>query len=228
MWSLSSIIRNENILMVVVALAFAWVMTTSCAHSQIPFQLDLAYKSSGEAGSYEYPLLINNEVCKDMKGKPGSCVLNSKRNLPISLNFLPQLASFSLSIFCQNGISFKKDVEAGKQFTVTLGADKFVGLNELQCGGVIQRHDIPEPVTSQFRFWLLFIDADYQGREEIYWNGDKIILGRFAMYGNGLTFPTNEHIKTFQQTSLKWPRGAERVCLATESYKARWNIACLP
>ncbi len=204
------------------------LLLSNCAHSSLPFQIDLAYKSSGEAGSYEQAVLLNGKVCKDLDGRPGSCILTLKKSLSLSVSLLPRSYAFGLFLSCNNGISFKKDIEANKAFSVTISPDRWANVEEVNCIGVVSPLDRPEPITSKFRFIVELISIDYSYREEIYLEDGKINLGHFALYSQLLVLPQNKHIQLSKQTVIDWPKGATNVFAESESYKARFNTAWLP
>lgn len=204
------------------------LLLSNCAHSSLPFQMDLGYTSSGEAGSYEQAVLLNGKVCKDLDGRPGSCILTLKNSLPLSVSLLPRPYAFGLFLSCNNGISFKKDIEANKAFSVTISPDRWLAVDEVNCIGVVSPLDRPEPITSKFRFIIELVVSNYSYREEIYLDDGKINLGHFALYSQLLVLPQNKHIKLSKQTVIDWPKGATHVFAESESYKSRFNTAWLP
>lgn len=197
-----------------------------CAHS-LPYSDDTYYASSGEAGSYEHSVMVNGNACKDITGKVGACTIGIKRMSSLSLVFLPRQYAYSLFISCTNGISTKRDILADKQFPVTISPERWVGFDEVSCLGVISPIDRPEAITSKFRLFVTLMDNNYQAREEIYKDGNNIILGHFAKYVHGITYPQNKYFTLLKTTMIPWPKKATDVCIETESHKARFNFQCL-
>lgn len=220
--------RDRNFIfwiMVSLAAVFA-VFMASCAHANIPFQVDIGLSSSGEVNSYEHTIVVQGKPC------PGACVIQHVRNVNLSLLTIPRPYSYTFDLQCSNNISFKKDIESNKQFSLSISPPKFDGINEFDCIATISPHDRVDPITSKFRLFVLLVDPvnaaglPFMRREEIYWDGKSIILGRYALYTSALT-DTGKFIKLSKQTTMDWPKGAKRVCIETESFKQRYNYSCL-
>jgi hypothetical protein len=198
----------------------------SCAHA-IPFQLDIGLSSSGEVNSYEHTVVIQGKPCV------GACIIQHVRNVNLNLVTIPRQYSYTLELQCSNNINFKQDIQANKQFSLSFSPARFEGVSEFNCIGIVSPHNRPEPTTSKFRLIVLLIDPTspqglpFSRREDIYLDGDKIILGRYALYTNAIT-DTGKHIKLTKQTTMPVPKGIKSICIETESHKQRFNFKCIP
>lgn len=223
--------ESKELLFYVVAAVVAMIMTLlcSCAHAGnvIPYQDDIAYLSSGEGGAYEHTFSLQGKIFD------GKAMVNHSRFVTANLLLLPRPYSYQLELNCSGNFSRKLPV-TGKQVVLSFDPKYFEGLDEFVCYGVVSPDDRSEPITSKFKFELLLtghveggVKYRYAKREEITLEGDTILFGRYALYGQGLT-DQGKHLKFEKTTSMPWPKNTKSICLETESLKARFNYKCLP
>lgn len=156
------------------------------ACSSLPYQDDLHFMVSAQAGSNEFPVYVNGHLCVDMDGQPGLCAKRLASNKSIDLHFDPQDYGYLLKLTCSSSVTGIQDqnVPAGQPFTYSIKPDQFSSVVQFTCDGVVNPQDRQEPIAARFQVRVVLFDGSYTAREQIrveHTSGkDYLILGQFA------------------------------------------------
>jgi len=198
------------------------VIFAACSCKPIKYQSDeFTFISSGMANTPEYPVHINGEWCKNIKGELGGCYLRVKRDKPTIIKLLPQEYAFTLTIKCSAKIKFtayENGVDFPKDTPVTVTITDYQAQNSFICLGRIYPQDRGEPISAFFEVRMRIKDPNYSPREAIHNTGGYQIFGKYSLYStwhDGKEWKSGKK-KTAIKTKTQYPA-------VSESHNMRFN-----
>lgn len=196
---------------------------------KIPYQDDKGFINSAQANSFEFLVLVNGKVCKDMDGIVGMCSKRVKSTDSLEFKIEPLEYAYRLKVVCSKeiGVNFTRDYPANTPVTFTITPTDYQEVKTFVCIGELFPTDRPEEISFKWQIRVEVIDAKYLKREEIFvqeTGGDRyLVLGQNArlskVYING---KLHEHR---EKAIIKLPRKAvvAEVKAMSESYMGRFN-----
>lgn len=145
---------------------------------------DFSRMISANANSHEFPIRVENDICKDLDDKVGLCTKRIKRNQNLNINFFKLPYSYQLMIDCTNALDVDTEVTVLEQteYTFLIPKEKYVGIsNSFTCIFKIFPDDRAETVTSA-RVTIVLVDKNYSYREEMYKLKKYLIFGKYALH----------------------------------------------
>lgn len=191
-------------------------MIASC--KQLPYEADLGFLNSAQANSMEYLAKINGKHCKDLDGLIGLCAKRINSDEDLVFEFDPRPYSYRLNVRCSQAIDvdFSVDVMKDKTYNFKIISSKYGQERSFTCIGEVFPDDRDQQVSATFQVRVIIRDAAYLPREEIYQEGDYVILGKNAKYA---TVDKKQYEKS---PTVKLKRFAQAY---SESERMRFNYA---
>ncbi len=158
--------------------------TAQC--SSIPYEDDIRFLNSAQANSMEWLLRVDGAVCKDMEGIIGACTKRVGSQSDVLLQHDPRPYGYRVDVECTDGtgIVFRHDVPKGEPWQYTLEHGDFEGFRSLSCQGEIFPHGRGNSLSALWQIRLIVFDDRYEGREEIYYLDEELIMGKHAKFTN--------------------------------------------
>lgn len=171
-----------------IAFCFILFVAASC-QPKLDYQHDELYPNAAIAGKSEYPVYINNMICKDSSNEIGSCIFRVKRNKPLSIKVLPNPEEMTIKIACTTQLNWSKsaDIPANVTKEYIIPVDNYDNvLSRFSCSGNIYPQSTPDIVKASFFVTIQLVDENYQPRTTPYIYDKWIVMGKHSRYLNCL------------------------------------------
>ena len=208
-----------------------FLLIFSCSCVSIAYLDDLGFTPSAVANSPEFPVYVNNKLCKDVDGIPGACTKRIKSNENITIKIDPLQYGYTFQLQCskETGIDISQDVGSDKNFSYVINYPSFSSLRMFTCIGAIYPTDRSFPVSSKFEIRFVVVNRDYVSREEMrlydYKGKSYLVLGSHAHYATVWDEINGKKIKsTFRNKSVCRVYNPDKVIAFSESMQARFNF----
>jgi hypothetical protein len=213
----------KNFLILIIFFTFL-----SC--ESIKYSEDLGMMISAVANSPEFPVYINNKLCKDIEGIFGACTKRLKSNESTQFSFEAQQYSYRMALQCsrETGIDLSFDIPKGQVFAYIIPNSAYSALRSFTCIGSIYPQDRDYPVSSKFEVRFIVIDQNYLGRESMLIYNVKgknyLVLGQHAKYSTVWDEKNGKKItSTLKEKTIQQVYSPDKVRAFSESSHARWN-----
>lgn len=197
------------------------------ACSSLPYQDDTAFAVSAQANSPEFPVYVNDSLCKDMDGNPGMCSKRITSLSSLSIHIDPQQYPYDLTIACTAPISIPgQTVPANQAADISLTPIQMQGLLTYICRGEVFPQDRPQPLSAMFEIRVDVVDSAYVSREQITTAQDPqskqwgLVLGAYAR--NSWVCESGKCDYYYQRTIIPID-DPTKVSAYSESYNMREN-----
>lgn len=136
----------------------------------IPYNDDVGAQASAQANSHEVPVRVQGEVCRDLKKKPGACMVQIKSDEAVRVRIDPMDYSYRLLITCTTGMDVPASVSvaANQVYTLTIEPKVFQDFRTFSCIGEISPDDRPQQLSGKWRMSAIVVDASYQKMDGMY------------------------------------------------------------
>lgn len=215
------------------AFVLIWLMCLSLAcNTTIKYKDDVGFLVSAQANSPEFPIYIQNKLCRDMDGNLGACTKRIKSNESVNIKFDPQPYAYTIHLYCSKdtNINFSQDVKAGDTFNYSIQPSQFNTLRSFTCVGEIFPLDRVRPVSAKFEVRFIVFDEIYTNREQAYLVQDKkgrnwLVLGQYAKNSRVYDCLKNKcEWKDYLEETIVRVYSPEKVLAYSQSYAMRYNL----
>jgi hypothetical protein len=142
------------------------------ACSSLPYQDDTGFSNSSQANSPEFPIYIDNHLCKDNSGKPGLCSKRVKSTDTIQFHIDAQQYAYNLDVSCENPVSPPPSVSVPKGSSLDFSMKGPFGLPSFVCIGEVFPQDRPQPLSAKWEIRVTQTDA-----QDPVTNADLLLVG---------------------------------------------------
>lgn len=196
----------------------------SCA--EVTYRADNGFLNSAQAGAYEYPLLVQGGLCRDMDGEVGACVKRLPDNVALQMTIRSQPYAFRAQLTCSSelGADDSRDVSQGQDLTLEVPAAKYGTLRSFTCRVEVFPKDRPAEISAQAEVRVKLYDHTYVGRESMSVQErdgkSYLYMGDHAKYAKVCVGAV---CRRYQETTvLEVPRGPS-IFAYSESERMRFN-----
>lgn len=208
----------------IVFLGLALIILGSCAETT--YKPDHGFLNSAQAGAFEYPIMVNGTLCRDMDSQVGFCAKRIADNTQLQIKVSAQQYAYRFHVVCSQelGVDYSEEVVKDREALISIGPNSFDDLQSFTCIVEIFPKDRPEEVSAKARVSVVLYDHNYVGRERITMTerGEKsyLYLGDHAKYAKVCIGAECRRYK--ERTILEVPRGPT-IFAYSESERMRFN-----
>lgn len=174
----------------------------------LKYEADIGFLNSAQANSYEYPIKVAGNECKDMDGRFGACVKQHRSDRDLGFRIDPQNYSYRLVVNCSSAIDsdFTVDVERERAYSWAIAWQKFSTVRSFTCIGEIFPQDRDNSLSGKWHVRVLIHDGEYSRRENIYYRDGHLVLGKHAKHS--MVCHDGKCERHHEKTVVKTPRNS--------------------
>jgi hypothetical protein len=181
---------------------------------------DKGFFNSAQANSFEFPIRINGNICKDMDNHIGLCVKQVESNIPLKVELPARPYSYMLVIKCSAGLGFNKKFSVPKGEAFIYSIKDYKEEQYFQCIGEIFPDNRLE-VSAKYAYYIKVVDSNYVSREEIHKINKNFIVGKHARY---VTVCKRDKCKLRNKATLVKDLREKITSIFSESEQMRFNF----
>lgn len=113
------------------------IILVSCGSTD--YESDVGFLPPYKAEVFEYPVMVNGHVCKDMIGKVGACTLITDNRKDTKITLISRPYRYSIKMTCSSNINFNHstDIRENQDYEIVISKDSYGQEAQFICIGRI-------------------------------------------------------------------------------------------
>lgn len=209
--------KNTHILFTCLSLLFL-LGASRC--TSIKYEDDVNFLNSAQANAFEWMVMVDGKVCKDLDGEVGACTKRIKSDHSPTLKHDSRPYAYQVQLKCSQGSGvedFSQDVEANKSWSYKIEASKITATS-FTCIGEAFPQDRDNKLSAKWQVRFLVYDVEYERREILQGDSRGFLFGRFAKHAKACSSSGCKNF--YKTTAVKFKNGIKAY---SESELMRFN-----